>query len=68
MNRICFIKRIFVSTFVFIIIMYILLWEHCTTNGVSLAIISVTAVGGPIEKKVPEDLFKWISDPVRNFK
>ena len=28
----------------------------------------VTTVGGPIEKKVLEDLFKWISDPVRNFK
>ena len=27
----------------------------------------VTTVGGPIEKKVLEDLFKWISDPVRNF-
>ncbi len=28
----------------------------------------VTTVGGPLEKKVLEDLFKWISDPVRNFK
>ena len=28
----------------------------------------VTAVGGPIEQKVLEDLFGWLSDPVRNFK
>jgi len=28
----------------------------------------VTNVVGPVEKKVLEDLFEWISDPVRNFK
>ena len=28
----------------------------------------VTAVGGPVEPKVLEDLFGWLSDPVRNFK
>src|SRR4029078_513243 len=28
----------------------------------------VTTVGGPIEKKVLEDLFKWITDPDRNLK
>ena len=28
----------------------------------------VTAVGGPIESKVLEDLYEWISDPVRHFK
>jgi pimeloyl-ACP methyl ester carboxylesterase len=28
----------------------------------------VTTVGGPMEKKVLEDLFKWISDPARDFK
>ncbi|MGH9979553.1 MAG: alpha/beta hydrolase family protein [Nitrososphaeraceae archaeon] len=28
----------------------------------------VTAVGGPVEPKVLEDLFGWLSDPVRDFK
>jgi dipeptidyl aminopeptidase/acylaminoacyl peptidase len=28
----------------------------------------VTNVGGPVEKKVLEDLFEWISDTVRNLK
>jgi alpha-beta hydrolase superfamily lysophospholipase len=28
----------------------------------------VTTLGGPIEKKVLEDLFEWISDPVRDFR
>ena len=28
----------------------------------------VTTVGGPIEKKVLEDLFEWISDPIRDLK
>ena len=27
----------------------------------------VTNLGGPMERKVLEDLFEWISDPVRNF-
>ena len=27
-----------------------------------------TAFGGPIEPKVLEDLFGWLSDPVRGFK
>ena len=28
----------------------------------------VTNVGGPMERKVLEDLFEWISDPIRNLK
>jgi dipeptidyl aminopeptidase/acylaminoacyl peptidase len=28
----------------------------------------VTAAGGPIEPKVLEDLFGWLSDPVKDFK
>ncbi|HKO64059.1 MAG TPA: prolyl oligopeptidase family serine peptidase [Candidatus Nitrosocosmicus sp.] len=28
----------------------------------------VTNVGGPMERKVLEDLFEWISDPVRDLK
>jgi hypothetical protein len=27
-----------------------------------------TALGGPMEQKVLEDLFGWLSDPVRDFK
>jgi hypothetical protein len=28
----------------------------------------LTAVNGPMEEKVLEDLFSWLSDPVRDFK
>jgi alpha-beta hydrolase superfamily lysophospholipase len=27
-----------------------------------------TAIGGPMEQRVLEDLFEWLSDPIRNFK
>ena len=28
----------------------------------------LTAIGGPIERKVLEDLFEWISSPIRDYK
>jgi uncharacterized protein len=28
----------------------------------------ITAAGGPIESKVLEDLFGWLSDPIRDIK
>jgi uncharacterized protein len=28
----------------------------------------ITTLGGPIEPKVLEDLFEWLSNPVRDFK